>query len=269
MQAVVLAAIGNSSAFDNLLFTVAQQTGILGLQGTVGGLVFREDGSVSQKPASNKAAFASAPSRARTRENAAEFGLAASYSKVLRDSLRVAIAAASDSRVAARLTKVMREVIGLDDVNERGQRVFDASNSAPLLGFNFNAGAGIGQTMYFPFEITGEGANVTMTIPSLNPASDIAAPQGATHFEVVFAASALDMETLTFKNATVAAPLGILPLASAALANQTMVASFASAPTNAELVVGVAGINFYQQVSGKYYALNNNSTNPLAIEYVA
>ena len=126
---------------------MARQTGIIGIQGTVGGLVFSKNGNISQKPASDKSAFASAPSRARTRENAAEFGLAAKYGKVLRDSLRVAIASASDSQLAARLTKVMREVIGLDDTNDRGLRVFDASNSAPLLGFNFNAGARIGQTM--------------------------------------------------------------------------------------------------------------------------
>ena len=248
---------------------MARQTGILGIQGTVGGLVFNKNGNISQKPQSNKAAFTSAPSRARTRENAAEFGLSAKYSKLLRDSLRVAIASASDSRLAARLTKAMREIIGLDDTNDRGQRVFDSSNSAPLLGFNFNAGAGISQTMYFPFEVTGDGADVTMSIPALNPASDIAAPQGATHFEVVFAASDLDMEALTFTNAVVAAPLGILPINSAALANQTMVASFPAAPAAANLVVGVVGINFYQQINGKFYALNNNSTNPLAIEYVA
>jgi hypothetical protein len=248
---------------------MARQTGIIGIQGTVGGLVFSKNGNISQKPASDKAAFASAPSRARTRENAAEFGLAAKYSKVLRDSLRVAIASASDSQLASRLTKVMREVIGLDDTNDRGMRVFDASNSAPLLGFNFNAGAGIGQTMYFPYEVTGAGADVTMSIPALNPASDIAAPQGATHFEVVFAASSLDMEALTFTNGVVAAPLGILPINSAALVNQTVVATFPAAPADANLVVGVVGINFYQQINGKFYALNNNSTNPLAIEYVA
>ena len=248
---------------------MARQTGIIGIQGTVGGLVFSKNGNISQKPASDKAAFASAPSRARTRENAAEFGLAAKYSKLLRDSLRVAIASASDSLVAARLTKVMRELIGLDDTNDRGQRVFDAANSAPLLGFDFNAASGIGQTMYFPYEVTGAGADVTMTIPALNPASDIAAPQGATHFEVVFAASDINMELMTYTNAVVAAPLGILPINSAALANQAMVATFPAAPVAANLVVGVVGINFYQQVNGKFYPLNNNSTNPLAIEYVA
>jgi hypothetical protein len=248
---------------------MARQTGIVGIQGTVGGLVFGKNGNISQKPQGNKVAFASAPSRARTRENAAEFGLAAKYSKLLRDSLRVAIASASDSLLAARLTKVMREVIGLDDTNDRGQRVFDASNSAPLLGFNFNAGAGIGQTMYFPYEVTGAGADVTMTIPALNPASDIAAPQGTTHFEVIFAASSLDMEAMTFTNGVVAAPLGILPVSGAALASQTVVATFPVAPSAAALVVGVVGINFYQQINGKFYALNNNSTNPLAIEYVA
>ena len=248
---------------------MAQQTGILGIQGTVGGLVFAKDGSIRQKPASNKAKFMTSASMARTRENTAEFGQAAKYSKVLRDSLRVAIASASDSRVTSRLTKLMREVIGLDDTNDRGQRVFDSSNSAPLLGFNFNAGAGIGQTMYFPFEVTGSGADVTLSIPSLNPSSDIAAPQGTTHFELVFAASSLDMETLTFTNAMVAAPLGILAASSTALTNQTLVASFPAAPPAANLVVGVVGINFYQQVNGKFYPLNNNSTNPLAIEYVA
>ena len=248
---------------------MARQTGIIGIQGTVGGLVFSKNGNISQKPASDKAAFASAPSRARTRENAAEFGLAAKYSKVVRDSLRVVIASTSDSQLAARLTKVMREVIGLDDTNDRGQRIFDASNSAPLLGFDFNAASGIGQTMYFPYEVTGAGADVTMSIPSLNPASDIATPQGATHFEVVFAASEIDMEMLKFTNAVVAAPLGILPINSAALANQTMVATFPAAPAAASLVVGVVGINFYQQINGKFYSLNNNSTNPLAIEYVA
>ena len=108
-----------------------------------------------------------------------------------------------------------------------------------------------------------------MSITTLNPTSDIAAPQGAIHFEVVFAASDQDMKALTYTNAVVTAPLGILPINSAPLMNQSVVASFPATPAAANLVVGVVGINFYQQINGKLYALNNNSTNPLAIEYVA
>lgn len=248
---------------------MATQTGILGLQGTVGGLVFAKDGSVRQKPASNKAAFNSAASLARTRENASEFGRAASAGKLLRDSLRVLIAAASDSRMVSRLTQTMRTIIGMDEANDRGERAIDKDNIGELMGFNFNQGAGIGQALFFQYAVTGAGSDVTMSIPALNPATDVVAPQGATHFELLYGAASLNFETGTYQVATVAAPLGIIALNSAALANKSLVASFPVAPTADEVVVGVVGINYYQQLNGKNYPLNNNATNPLAIEYVA
>ena len=248
---------------------MATQTGILGLQGTVGGLVFAKDGSVRQKPASNKAAFNSATSLARTRENASEFGRAAGAGKLLRDSLRVLIAAASDSRMVSRLTQTMRAIIGLDGTNGRGDRVVDKANIGELLGFNFNLGAGIGQTLFFQYGLAANGADVTMTIPALNPSTDVVAPQGATHFELLYGTASLDFEAGTYEVGAVGAPLGILALNSAPLVNQALVASFPAAPAAANLVVGVVGVNFYQQINGKFYALNNNSTNPLAIEFVA
>lgn len=248
---------------------MATQTGILGLQGTVGGLVFAKDGTVRQKPASNKAAFSSSASMARTRENAGEFGRAASGGKLLRDSLRVLIAAASDSQMVSRLTQLMRSIIGMDTTNGRGERVVDKTNIAELLGFNFNLGAGIGQCLFFQYGIAQAGANVTMTIPALNPATDIVAPQGATHFELLYGTASLDFENYLYEVGTVAAPLGILALNSAPLANKALVAAFPAAPAASNVVVGVVGINFYQSVNGQMYPLNNNATNPLAIEFVA
>ena len=248
---------------------MATQTGILGIQGTVGGLVFAKDGSIRQKPASNKASFMSSTSMARVRENATEFGTAASAGKLLRDSLRVLIAAAADSRMVSRLTQQMRAIIGLDEINDRGARVIDKDNIGALLGFNFNLGAGIGQSLFFPYAVTGAGSDVTMHIPALNPATDLAAPQGATHFEVLYGASSVNFETGTYQAASVAAPLGILALKSPALADKSLVATLPIAPTADDLVVGVVGINFYQQLNNKFYPLNNNATNPLAIEYVA
>jgi hypothetical protein len=247
---------------------MASQNGILGLQGTVGGLVFAKDGSVRQKPASNKAAFTSSASLARTRENASEFGRAASGGKLIRDSLRVLIASASDSKMVSRLTQKVRELIGMDDTNNRGERVVDKANIAGLLGFNFNLGAGIGQSLFFQYGIAAAGSDVTMSIPALNPATDISAPQGATHFELLYGAASLDFETGTYQQGVVAAPLGVLALNSAPLANRDIVASFPGAPAATDVVVGVVGINFYQQLNGQMYPLNNNANNPLAIEFV-
>lgn len=247
---------------------MASQNGILGLQGTVGGLVFAKDGTVRQKPASNKAAFSSSASLARTRENASEFGRAASGGKLIRDSLRVLIASAADSKMVSRLTQKVRELIGMDDTNGRGERVVDKANIAGLLGFNFNLGAGIGQSLFFQYGVAVAGANVTMSIPALNPATDLSAPQGATHFELLYGASALDFEAGTYTQGSVAAPLGILALNSPALANQSIVAAFPAAPGATEVVIGVVGINFYQQLNGQMYSLNNNASNPLAIEFV-
>ena len=247
---------------------MAQPTGILGLHGTVGGMVFRMDGSVAQMPASNKAAFTSSASLARTRENASEFGTAASAAKLLRDSLRVAIQAASDKRMVSRLTKAMRAILALDTTNDRGQRQVLKANLASLLGFNFNLGAGIGQNLFFQYTLTGSGSDVTLSIPRLDPNTDISAPVGATHYELVLGASSVDFMGKTYKQAAIAQPLGIRALTAAALASTTVVATLPVAPAADDLVVAVLGINYYQQLNGKYYPLNNNASNPLAVEYV-
>ena len=108
---------------------MASQNGILGLQGTVGGLVFARNGTVRQKPGSNKAAFNSAASLARTRENASEFGTAASAGKLIRTALRTLISTASDSRMVSCLTQKTRAIVGMDETNDRGARVMDKDNA--------------------------------------------------------------------------------------------------------------------------------------------
>jgi hypothetical protein len=246
---------------------MAQQTGILGIQGTVGGLVFAKDGSVRQKPASNKAAFTGSASMARVRENASEFGTAASAGKLIRDALRTQIQAASDSRMVSRLTQALRLIISQDTINDRGQRVVAPGSSAQLLGFNFNQGAGLGQSLFSPYSIAASGATVTLSIPRLDSQVDVAAPTGATHYELLFGVASMNFDTKTYTSATVASPLGILPLSGAVRTNVSQVATLPAAPTSDDLVLGVVGMNFYQQINSKYYPLNNNASNPLAVEY--
>lgn len=248
---------------------MAQQTGILGIQGTVGGLVFAKGGSVRQKPASNKAKFMGAASMARTRENASEFGTAAKAGKLLRDALRAQIQAASDGKMISRLTQVMRAVIALDTANARGQRVVQAGQAAQLLGFNFNLGAGLGQSLFAPYSVTPSEATVTLNIPRLDSQIDVQAPQGATHYELLYGVAAVNFAAKTYKAAAVASSLGILALTSAAQTNVSITATLPAVPGADELVVAVVGMNFYQQLNGKYYPLNNNTSNPLAVEYVS
>ncbi len=248
---------------------MAQQTGILGIKGTVGGLVFAKDGSVRQKPASNKATFTSSKSMVRVRENASEFGSAGSAGKLVRDALRTQIQAASDRYMVSRLSKVMKSIINLDATSDRGMRQVVAANAASLLGFNFNLGAGLGQSLFAPYTVTPSGATVTLAIPSLNPTVDIAAPTGATHYEILFGVASVNFVAKTYSSATVASPLGILPLTGAARTNVSQVATLPAAPTADELVLGVLGMNYYQQINGKFYPLNNNASNPLAVEYTS
>ena len=246
---------------------MASQNGILGLQGTVGGLVFARNGTVRQKQASNKAAFNTSASLARTRENASEFGRAGTAGKLIRTALRTLISTASDSLMVSRLTQKTRAIIGMDETNDRGARVMDKDNALELVGFDFNASASLGQVFFGAYTAAAAGADLTIGLPSLNGLTDVAAPQGATHFELVVASAAINFETGAIAQGVVAVPLGSLPLNGPVLVNQSIKASLPAAPTADDIVIGVLGVNFYQLLNGKQYPLHNNASNPLAIVY--
>ena len=248
---------------------MAQQTGILGIKGTVGGLVFAKDGSIRQKPASNKSAFNSKASLQRTRENAAEFGLAAQDAKLIRQALRAQIAAAADRYMVSRLTKAVREAIALDSIHDRGQRVTIADNCGGLQGFNFNKGASLGQSFFAPYRVDANGANVTLLFPTLNPQTDVSAPVGSTHYELVYGVVSVNFAAKGYQAGVVASPLGVQALTAAPQSEVSLVATLPAVPASDELVMVVVGINYYQQLNGKLYPLNTNASNPLSIEYVS
>jgi len=240
---------------------MAQQIGAIQIQGTIGNVVFRRDGAVATKPASRRV------TAKRTLENNTEFGLGGSYGKLIRETLRSLVAGVSDRGMVGRLTKAMVAIIKADDVNDCGQRVFDKVNSAPLLGFDFNLLTSIGQVFFAPRSIAAQGATVTLSIPTLNPLTDVKAPQGATHYEVVFGAADCDMAAMKGEFAP-GASLGIQPLNGPAIQNLTSAATLPAAPAADNLVVGAVGIRFYQEVNGKYYPLDNSAGDALTIEYV-
>ena len=177
---------------------MARQKGIIKLKGKVGDLSFykTQDGHLArEKGGVEKSRIEKDPAFARTRENGAEFGSAASSGKLMRDALRTIAINASDNRVTSRLTKLMTDIKNEDTENIRGKRsvgdaLVNVTAKALLKGFNFNNRAFLGSVLFKPYAVniaTGE-----IIINGLTPINDIAYPSGATHFSVKGAWAKID-----------------------------------------------------------------------------
>lgn len=230
---------------------MAKQTGIIGIQGTVGGLTFNKNGTISQAQKSR------AITAVRTLENNVEFGNAASSGKTARDAFRQVISNISDSLVVSRMVKKMREIIATDAVNDRGQRgVIDAEIEL-LNGFDFNTKSTLSTVAYMGFMPTivrVSGAH-KIDVDAFNPSRDISAPTGATHVKLVASAASIDFEAKTSESVTETSAL--IPLT-----NVDVVAQSLALPLGAASVSPIAvvfGIEFYQSVNGKEYLLGNGA----------
>jgi hypothetical protein len=239
---------------------MAKQGGILGIRGTVGGLTFRRDGSVSQAPAKRQI---TAP---RSLENGREFGTAATAGKLLRDGLRAAISNIPAKGLAGRMTQVMRRIVGEDATSVRGARKVLKANIGQLMGFELNLTAALSSVFYATYSVTvidGAGQS-TISIPSINPLTDLAAPQGATHFAVVADGVVADFEAGTSEPAS----MTLQPAASltgGVLVDQDIAVAFAKPPAPNESVVMALGVVFYQEINDELYPLANGAYAPLAI----
>ena len=249
---------------------MAQQKGIIKLDGTIGGITFykskdgylaREKGGVSADKIANDPAFQ------RTRENGAEFGRAGKAGKVLRTSLRALLQNASDSRMVSRLTTEMLKVVQADTTNTRGQRNVIDGEAELLQGFEFNIYGKLGTTLYAPFTAAIDGATgaLTVDIPAFVPIHMIAAPGGSTHYKIISAGVEVDFENETYvvdSQDTAIQPWDATATAVISLSNAVTAAS--THPLFLAL-----GIEFYQEVNGQMYPLKNGAYNALALVQVS
>ena len=227
------------------------QTGFLGITGSLGGLVFKKDGTISTAPPKRKVMAI------RTLENNTEFGVAASASKTFRDSFRQVMANIADKLVTSRMTKVMRAVIATDAVNDRGQRgVIDAEIEL-VSGFEFNEKA-ISSTIIFcghtPVINRVSGAH-KIDVDAFNAQQDFAAPVGTTHIKLVGSVSSIDFEAKESENNTVSSAafpykMSVVPAFSLELP---------LTPASVNPIALVFGAEFYQETNGKLYILGNGA----------
>jgi hypothetical protein len=249
---------------------MAKQTGILKIQGTIGGMTFyktqdghlvREKGGVSGDRIANDPAFV------RTRENGEEFGAAGIAGKLMRDSLRSLMMNAADGRVTSRLTQLMSGILKMDTNSDRGKRtpalgLATPEGKAELEGFDFNVSAVIGSVLFKPYALN--SVNGVINFSDLVPVNDIAFPGGATHMSLTGGFANIDFET------------GIADVKYSQAENLTIDANSvnvsltpSATPAGTGIKVFLLKIEFFQEVNSNQYSLKNGAYNALAIIGVA
>jgi len=249
---------------------MALQKGILKIEGTMGGMTFyKKDGDYLVKEKSSVSAdkIANDPNYQRTRENNAEFGLAGSTDKFLRDALRSLMLDASDTYVTSRVTQLMMSELGMDTTSARGERQPSIGLATPdgkalLNGFNFNAKSVLSGVLFKAFAV--DPATGVITINNLVPQKDIAYPSGATHLSITGA-----MANIDFANGTSDLQISNVENLPIDLNPNNVVLTPVAVPAGAGIVVCLLKIEFFQLMNGVQYPLKNGSYNTLSIVNVA
>jgi len=243
---------------------MARQLSIVKLKGTIGGINFykSQDGFMArEKGGVDGSRIASDPSFQRTRENGTEFGAACKAGKVLRVALRALLQNVSDSRMVSRLAQSMMQVIKADKTSIRGQRNVIDGEAELLKGFDFNINGLLNMCLYAPYEATIDrvAGALKVSITPFIPKSLITAPIGATHFKIVVAGAEVDFENGT--NVTDTNESAVLPLDDTLTAALELAVNVTAASKHPLFIA--LGIEFYQDVNGEKYSLNNGAFNAL------
>ena len=249
---------------------MAKLKGILKIEGTLQDMTFykTQDGHlVKTKSGVSADRIANDPAFARTRENGTEFANAASAGKLLRDSVRSMVQIASDNRITSRLTQVMSQIKNMDTTSARGERTVAIGIETPegkilLKNLNFNNKAILGAILHKPYTV--DVATGIIGIADLIPQSDIAAPSGATHIALASAFAIVDFalgtSTVSYSNGE------ILEIDNN---STTVTLTPDTVPTGTGTKLFLLLIQFFQEVNGSQYPLNNGAYNSLAIVEVA
>ncbi|HET8810950.1 MAG TPA: hypothetical protein VFM65_11875 [Flavobacteriaceae bacterium] len=245
---------------------MARQAGIIKLKGTIGDISFYKtsDGFLArQKGGIDGDRIANDPAFQRTRENGAEFGRAGKGGKLIRNAIRVLLRRAKDKRVTSRLTTQLLAIVKTDTVNERGLRTILNGDLNLLNGFEFNKNGKLGSTLFAPYSnaidrVTGE---VSVDLDVFEPLLRINAPGGTTHFSIGMGGAELDFENETHVFET--AQTNILPYDNAPTTAINLLAALT--PNSTLPIIGVLGVEFFQEVNGQMYPLKNGSFNALAV----
>lgn len=249
---------------------MARQRGIIKLEGTLDDVTFykTKDGYIAKTRGGVSASrIFNDPEFVRTRENMAEFSLAAHSGKHLRDAVSVLMHDAPDPRIISRLQRLMSAIAKLDTTSVRGARnvgvaIASAAAQALLKGFEFNSRSQISSILFKPYTVV--PLTGVIQVAGLVPLNDVAAPPNSTHLTLRGAFAVVNFVTganeIQYSNEV------NLPI-DAASTNVTLTP--AAVPALVGTKIYLLQIEFFQEINTVQYELNNGIFNALVIAQVA
>lgn len=245
---------------------MAKQNSLIKIEGTIDNLTFYKsaDGHfVRSKGGVSKSRIMNDPAFVRTRENGAEFSSIASSGKLLRTALGSMLFKAKDPKLTSRLVKVLAQVKNMDGNSVRGERnvaegLTDVTAKALLTGFDFNVRASLGSVLNAP--IAANMATGAVSIAAFNPMEQMNCSNGATHFSLQSGFLDVDFETRAYE--LTQSPELIFPLVQGVVAP---VLTPTAVPGGAGVKMVLLLIEFFQEVNGVRYMLNNGAFNVLQL----
>lgn len=170
---------------------MAKQKSIIKIQGSIDDMTFYQmNGKNFVKKKSvgmTKEQMNSDPNFKRTKENSQEFSGATAAASGIRIGF-INVPQLMDSSFMRRLVSVCREVMNKSD-GTRGQRPFlPALHKEVFLNLSLQKNSLLHSVFKAPYTITvpEERTSAELQIPAFSPANLVEAPQGATHFRILF-----------------------------------------------------------------------------------
>lgn len=243
---------------------MAKQKGLVKIEGTLDDITFfkrKDTFLVRNKGGVNKERIMNDPAFIRTRENGVEFKTVAMSGKMLRESVNVLSRKAYDGTLSNRLVQLLSKVKNNDTTSSRGDRqvyigMTKTEAKQLMKGFDFNNRSSLGSVLYAPYTL--DTANGEVEIIDLVPLDMLKFPSHSTH--VSFQSGFLDLNLETGESQITYSPIVNLPL-NMTVSNVTLTPS--ASPVGTGFKFYLLLIEFFQEVNGVQYALNNGSYNVL------
>jgi hypothetical protein len=246
---------------------MAKLKSLLKIEGTLDGMTFYKnaDGQyyVKTKGGISKDKILNDPAFERTRENNQEFAEVSKSGKLLRRALIELLANVKDRTKTNRLSSVLFKVKNQDSNSLRGQRKVSLGMQTQegkeiLSGFEFNQNAPLDAVLLNNYKLDTAAQEIHLT--QFTPSVMLAAPQGATHFN-------LYATHVNYDFSTGQSDMVISNIVDGVIDNSAtdITLSFATPVSGEGIEMYLLKIEFLQELNATRYPLKNGTFNSLKL----